>query len=109
MAETDKEAQVGLRKALTTAHFVGIGLYNTFRPLFLVTIISPDQVSQPKLSFHLASAAAIRRSAWHWCWLSSPYTLSDPWTVYTHAGRLHPLHRERDHVRQPSLPRNPPR
>ena len=27
------DAQVGTRKAVTIAHFVGIGLYNTFRPL----------------------------------------------------------------------------
>ena len=28
-----EKIQLGLRKSLTTIHFVGIGLYNTFRPL----------------------------------------------------------------------------
>jgi hypothetical protein len=27
------DPQVGTRKAVTIAHFIGIGLYNTFRPL----------------------------------------------------------------------------
>jgi hypothetical protein len=38
------EPQIGTRKAVTLAHFIGIGLYNTFRPLYLSTVISPDQI-----------------------------------------------------------------